>query len=87
MLENGHPEARIYPLGMVHDESILVTERKNREMVTQSNLMQATISAVLSKKGGEQYKRLVSRLNVHTVPFERPVEGRSIGDEEWPLET
>lgn len=67
---------------MVWDESNIVTERENTLLLTQSNLMQAVISSILSKKGGARLKKLSESLNVETRPFEGPIEGHSDGDDD-----
>lgn len=65
----------MYPLGMVWDESNIVKERRTSLMINESTLMQLTISAALSSKGGRELQKHIKKINVHTVPFEPPIEG------------
>lgn len=80
LLDSGHPEARLYPLGMVWDESNIVIERRTSALINESNLMAQTISAALSKKGNTQRNKTIAKMNVHTVPFD-PFEGPEEGSE------
>jgi hypothetical protein len=69
---------------MVWDESILVTERRNGIMLTESALMQQTISAILGgKKGADALKKTTAQLNVEAVPIGSPGSGTDEGQEEW----
>ena len=47
----------------------MVTERRNRLIVTEATLLQSAVSSILSKKAGKAFEKSVGRLNVKTVPF------------------
>lgn len=72
---------------MVWDESNIVLERQRNALITESNLMQQTISSALSKEGGRERTKTINQMNVQTVPFERPIEGRDEETEEWQVAT
>lgn len=74
-LDHGHPEARLYPLGMLWDESNLVIERVNGATVTEANLLQHAIGSILSKKSGTHFQKMIRDINVET---------RLIDDEDTP---
>lgn len=69
LLDHGHPEARHYPLGMLSDETALVIERVNGNIVTDANLLQLAIGSVLSKKARIEFSDAIGRLNVVTRVF------------------
>lgn len=63
LLANGHASARQYPLGMVQAEAEIVTERINRQMVSESLLMQACVGTVLGgKEGITAYQKMIKGL-------------------------
>lgn len=58
---------------MVADESSLVIERVNADMVTEATLLQHAVHGVLSKKSREQFTKMVQTLNVETRPLDDEV--------------
>lgn len=62
LLDHGHPAARKYPLGMVWEEALIVTERVNLMVVTQAQLTRMAISASFSNKGHAHFKEQIKRL-------------------------
>ena len=65
-MEVGHADAADYPLGMMWDELILVTERHNSRLVADAVLLQAALASVHSKKAGSSFQKRVKGLNVET---------------------
>lgn len=62
LLENGHAEARFYPLGMVWDEARIVVARKNAELASGAALLQMVGASLVSKKGGSSLKKVLKEL-------------------------
>lgn len=69
-MANGHPEARHYPLGMVHDEAALVEERENGRIVTEAMLLQTAVASILSSKAKTAFTKQIKSLNVEVKPKE-----------------
>lgn len=63
LVANGHPNAGLYPLGMLNDEAALVIEQENNRIVTEATLIQAAATSVLSKEGGEYFRDLLEGLS------------------------
>lgn len=63
MLANGHPDAGLYPLGMLWVESQLVVERQNQQAVTNAVLLQLAVGSILSKKTGSEFKKTLKKLS------------------------
>jgi hypothetical protein len=70
LLDHGHPEARLYPLGMLWDESNLVIERVNGRIVTEASLLQFAVNSILCKKSRTEFSKMIQSLNVETRPFD-----------------
>lgn len=68
-MDHGHPLARLYPVGMVWDESNLVVERVNGQIITEANLLKAAIHGVLSKESRNLFDKMVGSLNIEVRPF------------------
>jgi hypothetical protein len=62
LLDHGHPDAGLYPFGVVWDEAELVVQRLNNQQATAAILIQAAISSVLAEEGGKQFGDLIDRL-------------------------
>ena len=62
LLGHGHPQARLYPLGMLMDEASIVVRRANNGHVTQATLLQGAVSGVLSKKANKEFQKQINRL-------------------------
>jgi hypothetical protein len=63
----GHPEAASYPLGRLMDEVNFVNERENSRMLTEVQLLHASIASMLSKESRRSLKELRAVLNVRVV--------------------
>lgn len=63
LLANGHPDAGLYPLGMLWVESQLVVERQNQQAVTNAVLLQLAVGSILSKKTGSEFKKTLKKLS------------------------
>lgn len=55
---------------MVSDEHALVVERMNGYEVTRATLLQNAVSSILSKKGGELFRKHINSLNIVTTARE-----------------
>jgi hypothetical protein len=55
-----------YPLGRLYDESSLVTERVNNQIVTEAQLLQKAVHSMLSKPARTEFAKLTKELNVTT---------------------
>lgn len=64
LLDHGHPDARLYPLGFLWDEYCLVIERVHGRILTEANLLQHAIGSILSKKSRTEFSKLMKSLNV-----------------------
>jgi hypothetical protein len=62
LLGAGHPDAPLYPVGMVSDEADLVAQRANVAEATRAVLLQMAVSSVLSKQADEQFQEVIKRL-------------------------
>ena len=62
LLDHGHPQARLYPIGMVWEESALVVERMNREAASNTTLLQLAAGSLLSKDAAKQLKKTLKEL-------------------------
>jgi hypothetical protein len=63
LLSNGHPEARLYPIGLVWDEARIVREHLNRQETTRATLLQMAVASVLSKDAAREFSRTIARIN------------------------
>ena len=70
-MANGHPEAWSYPLGMVIDESNLVTERENSRISTEAIILQLAAASILSTQAGKEFTKTVKGLAVEAVAREK----------------
>lgn len=68
-LANGHPDARLYPLGMLDDESNLIVERENGRIVTESQTLQLGMAGILSPKAVKAFTARMKELNVQVKPI------------------
>lgn len=66
-LDHGHPEARLYPLGMLHDEAALIEERESARISTEASLRQSVIASLFGKKKSG-FQKAVKQLSVTTKP-------------------
>lgn len=65
---------------MIWDECNIVKERRNRQTITETTLMQHVISSVLSgQKGHKGLQKAIASINIETVPIEQPVDGPGEG--------
>lgn len=62
LLDHGHPDAGLYPIGVVRDEVAIIRHRLNMEMVTNATLTQGAMLSVLSEEGSKYFKELSSSL-------------------------
>lgn len=62
LISQGHTDAFRYPVGHLMVETRLAEQTVNRQLVTESVVMQATIASVLSKEGAKAHKKLIERL-------------------------
>lgn len=62
LLGNGHPDADLYPLGMLHDEAALVIERMNAIVVAQSIGFRTAYISAKVKDGDQVMGDYVKRL-------------------------
>lgn len=64
MRANGHPDAGLYPIGMVRDEARLVRKRVNEDTVLFGLMVQAAgMSIMAPKEGGEFFRSLIGSLS------------------------
>lgn len=63
LLANGHPDAGLYPIGRVHDEAELVSQRISQQMASESVLIQLAVSSVLSEDAGKLFGQEIKRLS------------------------
>ena len=63
LLDHGHPDAMLYPLGMVADEAALVIEREDRRTATLGVVMQGAVGSIKSKERGDIFRQLITSLN------------------------
>lgn len=68
-MEHGHPDARLYPLGMLSDEVLLIVERHNARMVAEAQLLQAAVGGLLDKKASKAFREMLKDLNLRTKPL------------------
>lgn len=61
-MAEGHPQARLYPLGMLWEEMQIVVERKNSDAASEAALLHVVGTAVMSKKGLDNLKKVVKEL-------------------------
>jgi len=83
LLDHGHPNARLYPVGLLWDEYTLVIERVNGRIVTEANLLQHAIGSILSKQSRTEFSKLLKALNVEAriVPEALPLAEHTDGAE------
>lgn len=62
LLSEGHTDAHQYPLGMVWVEAELVVQRQNEMEATRAVLLRDAVSAVISKKGQNHFKKTIEKL-------------------------
>lgn len=60
----GHVDAAGYPLGAIHDEVNLVNERVNARILTEAELLRASVASMLSKKSAGHLKEVRDKINV-----------------------
>lgn len=68
MIASGHSDAIHYPLGQLYDESNLVVERENNRIITEAQLAQMGIAAILSAKSRAAFTKQIKSLNVTVKP-------------------
>lgn len=68
MIAAGHPEAYQYPLGMLHDEAAIVSERENNKIVTEAQLLQLAVHSILAKEARKAFSKTVKSITVSTQP-------------------
>ncbi len=61
-MASGHPDAALYPLGMVADEVALVVERENRRIASEAIALKAAAAAILTQSGGTHFNELITSL-------------------------
>lgn len=61
-MDHGHPDARLYPLGMVWEETTIVVDRINNEAASNTALLQIAGSAVMGKQGMQLLKKVLKEL-------------------------
>lgn len=61
-MEQGHPLARRYPIGMLMEETQIVTRRINNRIATEAALVQMAVSGVLSKKANDAFRKTMKQL-------------------------
>lgn len=62
LLANGHPNAGLYTIGRIYDESELVVERLNSRAATDAILLQSAVASVISKDAGKHFDSLINGL-------------------------
>lgn len=62
-MSEGHPAARHYPLCMLWHEADIARARAREQAVTNTLLIQSAIGSVISKKGSENFQKLVKDLS------------------------
>lgn len=73
-MAEGHADAIHYSLGRLYDEANLVTERVNSLVITEAQLAQHGVSAILSAKARKAFTEMVKKLNVITKPIRSPFD-------------
>ena len=68
-LASGHHDARFYTLGRLHDETILIEERGNGQLVSEAHVTRASVASIISKRGQKEFSKLTRRLNVAAKPL------------------
>lgn len=68
-LAHGHPDAWVYPLGMLADESNLIVERENGRIVTECQTLQLGMAGILSQKAVTAFTERLKMLNTHVKPM------------------
>ena len=62
LMSEGHAHARRYPIGMLLDECRIASRRINNRIASEMSLTHLAVSAILSKKGGTEFRKAVQRL-------------------------
>lgn len=63
MRDHGHPNADLYPVGMVRDEAAIVRARVNADIVAIGLLVQAAgMSVMAPEAGGEYFQSLIGSM-------------------------
>lgn len=62
LMDHGHPEARYYPLGMAWEEAEIVVNRQNQEAASNTTLLHAAASAVMSKEANRKLRTMLKEL-------------------------
>lgn len=63
LLANGHRNAGLYPIGMLHDEAALVIERENNRMASEAVLFQSAAATILAgEEGFKAFNELIDRV-------------------------
>lgn len=62
LLDHGHLQARQYPVGMVWEEAQIVVNRWNQEEASRAALLNKAVAALLSKNGGQAFKKTLKEL-------------------------
>lgn len=63
LLANGHPDARDYPVHRVWEEAELVVDRVNKDLSTETLLLQMAVSSLFSKEAGQEFQKIIKRLS------------------------
>jgi hypothetical protein len=69
LLDHGHADAAHYALGRLYDEANLVRERVNSLIITEGQLAQHGVAAILSAKARKAFSEMVKKLNIVTKPI------------------
>ena len=67
-MSEGHADAAHYTLGRLYDEANLVIERNNNRIVTEAQLAQTGVAAILSAKSRSNFTKHIKSLNVRVKP-------------------
>lgn len=73
-MAHGHADAIHYSLGRLYDENNLIIERVNGQIVTEAQLAQHGVGAILSTKARKAFAEMTKRLNMVAKPIRRLFE-------------
>ncbi len=62
LLSEGHANAEQYPLGMIWDEAILATRRRNVDEANRVTLLQMAVSGVIAPKANKHFMAEIKKL-------------------------
>lgn len=61
-MANGHPDAAFYPIHRVWEEAHFVVQRTNRDVATETLMLQMAVSTLFSKDAGRDFNKIIKRM-------------------------